>query len=425
MRFETFVALRYLRGKRKNRFISLITIISIAGVSVGVMTLIIVMSVMTGFNEALRDTIIGNRAHFVVVDQLGYTVTDYQQMINEVKHVVPEVQAAAPFIQFQALLENRGGRKIGTVTMGAFVIGIDPEQESHVTQFLENMTTSEGRRYGAGAEPGFKEIVLGYVLADSLGVGVGDRIALFTKSERVKPTPFGAQQATSVVLTVSGISQAKMSEFDTVYAWVNLETARLLTGREGVDGIHCRIKDPFRAQIYANRIEQNLPYNVVTWYENQLAFFEALRQEKLAMFIILVFIVLVAAFNITSTLIMMVMEKERDIGILRTIGVSGQAILRLFMIEGLIIGLTGTFFGVLLGIVLAYNLNPIAEFLAAIFDVKLFDQQIYYFDRIPVQVVPRDVMWITVCAIILSFISTLYPAWSASRLNPVDALRYE
>jgi lipoprotein-releasing system permease protein len=156
-----------------------------------------------------------------------------------------------------------------------------------------------------------------------------------------------------------------------------------------------------------------------------LAFFGALRQEKLAMFMILVFIVLVAAFNISSTLMMMVMEKQRDIGILRTVGVSAMSILRLFIIEGLIIGITGTLLGVVLGTVLAFYVNPVAEFLAWVFRVDLFNSQIYYFDRIPSKVVPADVARITVAAVILSFLSTIYPAWSASRLNPVDALRYE
>ena len=216
-----------------------------------------------------------------------------------------------------------------------------------------------------------------------------------------------------------------MSDFDSLYGWVDIETAQLLTGKEGVDGIHCRIEDEFQADQYVEIIEEGGRYGAITWYENQLAFFEALRQEKLAMFIILVFIVLVAAFNITSTLIMMVMEKQRDIGILRTIGVSSMTVSRLFMIEGLIIGLTGTLIGVVLGTILAYNLNPVAEFLAGIFNIDLFNSQIYYFDSIPVEVVPGDVIRITIAAIILSFLSTLYPAWSASRLDPVDALRHE
>ena len=423
MRFETFVALRYLRGKRKNRFISLISLISVAGVSIGVITLIVVLGVMTGFNTALRDTIIGNRAHLSVIDPRGGAMVDYHAAIEEIEAVVPEIQASGPFLQVQALLENRGGRKMGRITTGAFLIGVDPELESKVTQLAENLTNLDGRTFGAGRLPGKKEIVLGYILADTLGVGLGDRVAVFTSKS--KPAPFGMQKAQQIVLIVSGISQAKMSEFDTLFGWVDLYTAMLLTGNEGPDGIHCRIEDPFLAEEYAARIEEELGYRAITWYENQLAFFEALRQEKLAMFIILVFIVLVAAFNITSTLIMMVMEKQRDIGILRTLGVSSASILRLFMIEGLFIGLTGTATGVALGTLIAQYLNPIAEFIAPIFGIDLFNSQIYYFDQIPVEIVASDILTITIASVILSFLSTLYPAWSASRLDPVDALRHE
>jgi lipoprotein-releasing system permease protein len=216
-----------------------------------------------------------------------------------------------------------------------------------------------------------------------------------------------------------------MSELDTVYAWVNLKTAALLTDKGGVDGVHCKLKDPFMAEMVRDRIQQQLGYRAVTWYESQESYFAALKQEKVMMFIILVFIVLVAAFNITSTLIMMVMEKRRDVGILRTMGVSAGQVLRLFILEGLFIGLSGTVIGLVSGTVLAYNLTPVAEFVARRFGVDLFNSQIYLFDHIPVSVKWDDVAWVTVSAVFLTFLSTLYPAWSASRLDPVDAMRYE
>jgi lipoprotein-releasing system permease protein len=227
------------------------------------------------------------------------------------------------------------------------------------------------------------------------------------------------------MLIVSGISQAQMSDFDMYYAFVDVKTMSLLTGVDGVQAIHCKLSDPFLADDVAERIERDLGLRVTTWYESQEVFFGALKQEKFAMFIILVFIILVAAFNITSTLIMVVMEKRRDIGILRTLGISGSGVLLIFMLEGLFIGLTGTFFGVIAGTLLAYNLNPVAGFIAGLFNIDLFNSQIYYFDRIPVAVIPFDILWITVSAIVLTFISTLYPAWSAARLDPVEALRYE
>ncbi len=424
MWFEAFVALRYLRGKRKNRFISLITLISIAGVAVGVIALIVVLSVMTGFNIALRDTIIGNRAHVNVIQGRGLSFDeDYRLVMDRIQHAAPEILASGPFIQVQALLEAKTGLSGGRANSGAYIIGVDPALESGVTQLADNLTRTEGRSYGAGKLPGDKEIVLGYVLANSLGVGLGDKVSVITAKSKL--TPFGMKPGQELILTVSGISQAKMSEFDALFAWVDIPTARMISEVKGFEGIHLRLADPFQAQTVADKIERALGYRAITWYENQLSFFGALRQEKLAMFMILVFIVLVAAFNISSTLMMMVMEKERDIGILRTVGVSGMSILRLFVIEGLIIGLTGTLLGVILGTVLAFYVNPVAEFLAWVFRVDLFNSQIYYFDRIPSKVVPADVLRITVAAIVLSFLSTIYPAWSASRLNPVDALRYE
>ena len=426
MRFETFVALRYLRGKRKNRFISLITIISIAGVSVGVMALIIVLGIMTGFNNALRETIIGNRAHFTIVDPLGQPIRDYESLIEDVEGIRPDIIASSPIIQVEAYAEPKTSRRLAQIDAPMFIFGVDPELEAKVTDLDVNLTRAGGRTSGAGELPTeFKQIVLGYGLADKLGLSIGGKLMVHTFTDKPKTGPMGMKHTNQTLLTVSGISEARMSEFDTLYGWVNLETAKVLSGLDGVQGIHCKIDDPFAASEFKEDIQRELGVSVVTWYENQLAFFEALRQEKIAMFIILVFIVLVAAFNITSTLIMMVMEKQRDIGILRTIGTSGGTVLRLFMIEGLIIGLTGTFVGVVAGSLLAYNINPVAEFIGSLFGVDVFNSQIYYFDRIPMDVVPLDIAWITLSAVLLSFLSTLYPAWSASRLDPVDALRYE
>lgn len=417
MRFEGYVAARYMRGKRKNRFVSLITIISVAGVCVGVMALIVVMSVMTGFDNALRATIIGNRSHLTVYERTHRTMFDYEQCMSDVSALVPEAVGIGPVVEIEALLKNGG------FTSGAMVVGVDPALESKVTDLATNITNSEERLFAKGALPGEKEIVLGYRLANRIRASVGDEIAIVTA--KASATPFGMRGGSTVYLKVSGISQARMSDFDLLYAWVDIPTARMLTGIDGVDGIHLKLTDPFLADAVAKRIDAALPYDSETWYENQQAFFAALVQEKLVMFIILTFIVLVAAFNITSTLIMIVMEKRRDVGILRTLGTGTRQILQIFILQGLMIGLTGTFLGVIGGTLFAYYVTPIAECLAALFGVDLQTSSIYYFDGIPSDIVPWDVFKITCCAVALSFLSTLYPAWSAARLNPVDALRHE
>ncbi|MCK5861854.1 MAG: ABC transporter permease, partial [Candidatus Hydrogenedentes bacterium] len=272
MRFEFFVAARYLRGKRKTRFISLITFISVAGVSVGVIALIVVMSVMTGFDIALRETIIGNRAHLTVMNPMGQAITDVDKVVEELKALTPEVVGAGPILQIEALLKR------GRATTGAFVLGMDPELEKEVTDIARNLTREDGRTFGEGELPGDKEIVLGFRLAYRLGARIGSDIAVITDKPTV--TPFGIRPGNQVFLTVSGISQARMSDFDNLYAFVDVETAKMLTGRSGADAVHVKLTDAFRAADIAALIEEKLPYRAETWYESQEAFFQALEQEK-------------------------------------------------------------------------------------------------------------------------------------------------
>lgn len=417
MKFEAFIALRYIRSKRRNRFISLISIISIAGVSVGVITLIVVMSVMTGFDIALRETIIGNRSHLTVYNPNG-KILDYETVITEIESLCPEIIASGPVVQIEALFKNED------YTTGGLILGVDVQRESKVTDLAKNLTTEGGRIFGKGKLPAEKEIVLGYRLANRIGARLGSHLQVITARPTIKPL-IGKQLGSQIWLTVSGISHAKMSEFDEIYAFVDLSTAKMLTGEDGVDAVHVKLTNPFLADNVAQRIRKELGYRTKTWYEDQQAFFDALRQEKLAMFIILTFIVLVAAFNITSTLIMVVMEKRRDIGILRTLGSSTSSILLIFILQGLFIGVIGTLIGLTLGIIIAININSIAEFLAQLLGWDLFNSTIYYFEGIPVAIVPFDIACIVISAILLTFLSTLYPAYSAAKVNPVDAIRYE
>ncbi|HOT52093.1 MAG TPA: ABC transporter permease, partial [Candidatus Hydrogenedentes bacterium] len=342
MRFESYVAFRYLRGKRKSRFISLISVISVAGVAIGVMALIVVMSVMTGFDIALRDTIIGNRSH-LTVEEFGTTIADPGEVAREIREICPEILAAGPVSQTEAVIRvrHRDQDEFGF----AYVVGVDVALEQDITELADNLTSKGGRQFGAGRLPGEKEIVLGYKLAMKLGVRPGDEVQVITPRRKVGP--MGAIAGSGIWMTVSGISQAQMADWDALYAFVDIATISMLTGREGVDAVHCRLTDPFIAERVGNRIEKELGLRTTTWYESQADFFSAIWQEKVAMFIILAFIVLVAAFNIMSTLIMVVMEKRHDIGILRTIGVGSRSILLIFILEGLFIGVSGTLFGMI------------------------------------------------------------------------------
>ena len=421
MRFETFVALRYLRGKRKSRFISLITLISVGGVSVGVIALIVVLSVMTGFDQELTKSIMGNQSELTVENIDGSVLDDPEQTIREIRALCPEVIAAAPITQSEAIMQTKHGDR--EVYTGGFVFGVDPVREPQVTQIQENLSRDRKRTHSVGRLPGDKEIILGYQLADKLGVGIDDEVKVFTPRQIV--APMGLREGRGIWLTVSGIFEAQDSRIDGFQAYVDLATSALITGRPGKSLVHFKLKDPYKAAVISEQIERALPYNAISWYESQEGFLMALKQEKLAMFIILVFIILVAAFNIMSTLIMLVMEKRHDIGILRTIGVSGGSILQTFIIEGFLIGFSGTILGVVLGVILAQNINPVAAGIARLFDIDLFNSQYYLFDAIPTAIVPWDVFWITFSTVVLTFVSTLYPAWSASRIDPVEALRNE
>jgi len=406
MRFELFVGFRYLRGKRKNAFISLITLFSIFGVMIGVMTLIVVLGVMTGFDKKLFKTVLGTTSHIVVSRDGG--IHDYENLMQEIKQV-PGVVEVAPFFSGQVLLRSEAG------VVGAALRGVIPEEEGKITAFAEYLV---GRLDDDG-------IVLGTELARQLRVMPGNTIKVI--SPYFVSTPMG-EVPYKKTLEVTGFYTSGMYEYDASFCFVTLSQAQRIFGAGStIAGIGVRIDDPLRAGTVADAISRRLKgdFWARSWMDLNRTFLAALRHEKIIMAVILILIILVAAFNIASTLIMVVMEKTRDIGILKSMGAPMRSIRTIFIIDGLMVGLTGTVLGIVFGYALANSLDSVVNFMGRVFGIELFPSTIYYFDRIPVDTSAFDTCWIAGSAIVLSLVASLYPAWQAAKLNPVEALRYE
>ncbi len=421
MSYEFFIGLRYLRSKRKPTFVSVITFISVLGITVGVMALIIVLSVMSGFEKDIRDKILGINAHIVVL-KYG-NIEEYRELGEKLKGV-EEVRATTPFVYRQAMVSTPYG------ATGVVVRGIEVESFDRITELSKKMTQG-----GLEAlETGFREaaqkgtlpgIVIGNELAKTLGVWVGDGVNLITVLEEegiVTGTPRIAK------FQVVGIFDVGMYDYDSGLAFISLENAqRLFRMGKTVTGMEVEIEDIYRADTVKERILSVIgrDYRPVTWMEMNRNLFSALRLEKTAMFIILTLIILVAALNIISTLIMVVMEKGKEIAILKSMGATSSGIMRIFMIQGTVIGMVGTFLGTVLGVVCALNLEPIVASIERMFNFKLLPPSVYYIDRLPSQVESSVVVVIVVVSLAISFLATLYPSWKASRLDPVEGLRYE
>ena len=385
--------MRYFLAKRRTRFISLVSLISILGVAVGVTALMVVLAVMSGFDTDLKDKIIGANAHIVV--EKDYGISDYLSLADKLKDM-PHVEAVAPFINGQAMLIHRQN------VYGIGVRGIEPEKEFRVTkigQYLKEGSSTIGK----------EEIIIGKVLSERLKVKLGDSISLIS--------PFDGH---SYTFRISGIFNSGMYDYDANLVFINLGRAQEIFGLEGVvSGIGIKIDRVELAKKIRQEINKNIGYEyfVLTWMDTNRNLFSALKLEKTVMFIILTLIVVVAAFNIVSTLIMLVMEKTKDIGILKAIGATSKSVELIFSWEGMIIGIFGTFLGVFGGLGLCYLLKNY-EF------IKL-PQDIYYIERLPVKIERLDSVLVIFFAILISYLATLYPARQASRLNPVEALRYE
>jgi lipoprotein-releasing system permease protein len=426
--FEWALSLRYLKAKRQQIFISLITWISVGGVAVGVMALIVVLAVMSGFEDLLKHKIVGTNAHVVVLQHDSHRLKDYEAVAERVRQA-PHVVAVTPFVYSQVMLSSRVN------VMGVVIRGIDPAREQLVTDLAKNIREgglerlSEEVAHASNVQEEVASrpagIVLGRELAKNLNTFLSDEITVVSPIGTITPAGMMPKYRRFEVVA---IFDSGMFEYDTSLAFVSLPTAqRFFNLGNAVSGLQVKVDDVDRAPQVAQALRRELgfPYWTRDWTEMNRNLFAALRVEKVTMFVILVLIVLVAAFNIVSTLIMMVMEKRRDIAILKAMGATKRAIMKIFVLQGLLIGTAGTVAGALGGVVLASSLERIRGVLEGVLQVQVFPKDVYYFDQLPVKLQGLDLSLITVAAIILSLLATLYPAWNAARLDPVEILRYE
>ncbi len=410
MSFEYFVGGRYLRSKHKQAFVSFITFLSMAGVTVGVMALIIVIAVMSGAESYFTSQILGVESH-IIIRRHGGTIADYEGVIRQVKSEAG-VQSAAPFVYSQVMLRSSSG------ISGAVLRGIDPEAGGSPIKGYNKKSLIEKIRPQIATESGIQSpgIILGKELALTIGAAEGDIIYLISPKGMMSPI---GHMPTMKRFEVTGIFESGFYEYDASLAFIHLKTAqKLIKIGDSVSGIGVRVNDIYRADAISQTILADLgfPYWTMDWMQMNRNFFSALKLEKKAMFVILTLIIMVAAFNIASTLIMMVMGKTQDIAILKAMGASERSIWKIFVFNGTVIGFIGTITGVILGI-LGCVLLKNYKFIELPGDV-------YYFTSLPVQLEFFDVFFIVSAAMVICFISTLYPAYKASKLNPVEALRY-
>jgi lipoprotein-releasing system permease protein len=411
--YELFVGLRYTRAKRSNNFISFISLVSTLGMALGIAVLITVVSVMNGFQKEVRDRILGVLAHIQISGADG-ALKDWQAVAATAAKN-PAVRGSAPYVLAQGLLGN------GQVVRGAIIRGILPEQETRVADFVAYM------RAGSldTLQPDSFAIILGGELARALGVGVGDKVLLIAPQGQI--TPAGVIPRLKQ-FNVTGIFEAGHFEFDSGLALVHIADAqKLYRLGDGVSGVRLKIADMLQAPRVAREIAGTMREDafVADWSRLNAGWFRAVEIEKRMMFIILSLIVAVAAFNIVSTLVMVVTEKRADIAILRTLGATPASVMGIFVIQGALIGVFGTLLGVVGGVVLASNVDIVVPFIERVFGVQFLAKDIYFISELPSEVRVGDVTYVAAVSLVLSFVATLYPSWRASRINPAQALRYE
>ena len=403
--YTLFIAFRYLKSKKKQKGISFNTAISVGGVAIGVMTLLVVLSVMGGFRNDLQKKILGVNAHAVVLSADG-TIGDYKALAARLRKE-PHVVAVSPFVMGQVMLSS------GSASQGVYIRGIDPAEEKNVTDIARHMKSGSFFAL-AGPQPG---ILLGSELAGRLGVIVGDDVTVLSPTGEIGP--FGMLPKMRR-FRVAGIFEMGMYDYDANLAITGLRPAALFFGMgDKVSGMELRLDDIYKAPEVRKMLNGQLgfPYYARDWIQMNKNLFSALELEKITMFIILTFIILVASFNIVSTLMMNVVEKQREIAILKAMGATNGGIMAVFVIQGLLIGLVGTLMGVTGGYLLGYLMN--------VYHIVKLPADVYYLNHLPVKMNPWDFVRVSIAAIAISFSATIYPAWQAARLNPVEPLRYE
>jgi lipoprotein-releasing system permease protein len=411
--FELFIGLRYTRAKRRTHFISFISLISMLGIALGIAALITVMSVMNGFEKEIRARILGAAAH---VQLLGGErgMSDWEGL-SALARKNPQVLATAPFVQAQGLLST------GSSVRGVFVRGIVPQLEDTVADFGKHMAAGSL----ADLQPGGFGIAIGVGIARALQLRVGDKVTLVSPQGQV--TPAGLMPRLKQ-FTVVGVFALDHNEFDSALALARMEDAQVLYRMDdAVSGVRLKVREIDAAPRVAREIAARAPAEVFVtdWTQQNVNYFRAIQIEKRMMFIILTLIIAVAAFNLVSTLVMVVTDKHPDIAILRTLGASPASIMKIFVVQGAVIGVIGTLLGVATGIALALNIDVVVPFIERTLGFHFLSREVYYISELPSDLHWNDVGSVALVSLVLAFAATLYPSWRASRVNPAEALRYE
>ncbi len=409
---ELMIGLRYIRAKRRNHFISFISTTSMLGIVLGVWALITVMSIINGFHRDLQSRILFVVPHVTIGSYSGH-FSDWQPLSAELA-AYPDVQAQAPFVLVQGMLTR------GKNVSGALVRGIEPGKEREVSEVMKHIIEGDADKL----EPGSFGIVLGKYLALSLGVGVGEKVTLIVPKGNVTPAGLIPRLKR---FTVVGLFEIDMYEYDSGIALVHLEDAARLLGSKGeISGLRLKLNDVDQAR----RVRQELSsvfgqYRVRDWTQEHANFFRALEIEKRVIFIVLLLIIAVAAFNIVSTLVMVVTDKQSDVAILRTLGMSPGGVMRVFMVQGVFLGIAGTVVGAILGVITALNADTLIPAIERLFNTELFPGDVYLISEFPAEMRWMDIVRITGASLLMSFLATVYPARRASAVKPAEALRHE